>query len=32
MKGHVFCGGVTMGGEISENAKLKEAYDMRAGI
>ncbi len=32
MKGHVFCGGVTMGGEISENAKLKEAYDMGAGI
>ena len=28
LKDYVFCGGVTIGGEISENAKLKEAYDM----
>ena len=32
LKGYVFCGGVTMGGEISENIKLKEAYDMGAGV
>lgn len=32
LKGYVFCGGVTMGGEISENVKLKEAYDMGAGV
>ena len=32
LKGYVFCGGVTMGGEISGNAKLKEAYDMGAGV
>lgn len=32
LKGYVFCGGVTMGGEISENTKLKEAYDMGAGV
>jgi multimeric flavodoxin WrbA len=32
IKGYIFCGGVTMGGEISENAKLKEAYDMGAGV
>lgn len=32
MKGYVFCGGVTMGGEISENTKLKEAYDMGVGV
>lgn len=28
LKGYIFCGGVTMGSEISENAKLKEVYDM----
>ena len=32
LKGYVFCGGVTMGGEISENIKLKEAYDMGTGV
>lgn len=32
LKGYVFCGGVTMGGEISENIKLKKAYDMGAGV
>lgn len=32
LKGYVFCGGVTMGGEISDNAKLKEAYDMGTGV
>ena len=32
LKGYVFCGGVTMGGEISDNIKLKEAYDMGAGV
>ena len=32
LKGYVFCGGVTMGGEISENVKLKEAYDMGACV
>ena len=32
LKGTVFCGGVTMGGEIKDNAKLKEAYDMGANI
>lgn len=32
LKGYVFCGGVTMGGEISENIKLKEAYDMGASV
>ena len=32
LKGYVFCGGVTMGGEISENTKLKEAYDMGTGV
>ena len=32
LKGYVFCGGVTKGGEISDNSKLKEAYDMGAGV
>ena len=32
LKGYVFCGGVTMGGEISGSVKLKEAYDMGAGV
>ena len=32
LKGYVFCGGVTMGGEISDNIKLKEAYDMGTGV
>lgn len=32
LKGEVFCGGVTMGGEIAENPKLKESYDMGYGI
>lgn len=32
LKGYVFCGGVTMGGEISENTKLQEAYDMGASV
>ena len=32
LKGYFFCGGVTMGGEISENIKLKEAYDMGACV
>ncbi|MGN0403267.1 MAG: flavodoxin family protein [Acetatifactor sp.] len=32
LKGYVFCGGVTMGGEISGNTKLKETYDMGAGV
>ncbi len=32
LKGCVFCGGVTIGGEISDNTKLKEAYDMGTGV
>lgn len=32
LKGVVFCGGVTAGGEISGHARLKEAYDMGAGV
>lgn len=32
LKGYVFCGGVTMGGEISENTKLQEAYDVGASV
>lgn len=32
LKGYVFCGGVTGGGEISKNTKLKEAYDMGTGV
>ena len=32
LKGYVFCGGVTMGGEIKENTKLKEAYGMGTGV
>ena len=31
LKGSVFCGGVTDGGEIQGNAGLKEAYTMGAG-
>lgn len=32
LKGYVFCGGVTMGGEILENAKLQEAYNMGTNV
>ena len=32
LKGYVFCGGVTGGGEISDNTMLKEAYDMGTGV
>lgn len=32
LKGYVFCGGVTMGGEIANNTKWKEAYDMGAAV
>ena len=32
LKGYVFCGGVTGGGEISKNTNLKEAYDMGTGV
>lgn len=32
LKGHVFCGGVTAGGEIANNVRLKEAYDMGTGV
>ncbi|MGN0395430.1 MAG: flavodoxin family protein [Coprococcus sp.] len=32
LKGYVFCGGVTMGGDISDNTKLKEAYEMGIGV
>lgn len=32
LAGHLFCGGVTMGGEINGNPKIQEAYDMGAGI
>lgn len=28
LKGHVFCGGVILGGDIKSNLKLQEAYEM----
>ena len=32
MVGTLFCGGVTAPGEIKDNAKLKEAYEMGRNI
>lgn len=32
LKGYVFCGGVTMGGEIFGHVKLKEAYEMGESV
>lgn len=32
LAGHLFCGGVTMDGEINGNPKIQKAYDMGAGI
>ena len=32
LAGHLFCGGVTISGEINGNPKIQEAYDMGASI
>lgn len=32
LAGHLFCGGVTISGEINGNPKIQKAYDMGAGI
>lgn len=32
LKGSLFCGGVTMGGDITDNTKLKESYEMGTGV
>lgn len=32
LAGHLFCGGVTISGEINSNPKIQETYDMGANI